>query len=742
MKKLFPLLVLIFCLLLCIGLLSACGQAACKHPNAKVTVTATCTQSGIKKTECPDCGKVTEEEIGALGHDNIVDLKNPTCTAPGTRTTRCRVCGESLTETLPATGHSYSVVSQEDATCTKPGKKISHCAACGNDKEEVLPSPGHKYDEEHTQTIPASCTSAGYIKRTCTVCGDVDTQKTAEQLEHVFNRGEVVEPTCTDGGYTWYECDMCHTKEKREPKDALGHGSTIVPDKIEPTCTQDGGEGGEECSRCHTLLKPRTPIPALGHDFGKGELSCTRKDCGVLIGDEKALELRFAGAKTYLPKAAGDIPSVILDDNVILDLTEYEDDTATAITVKGKNLRIIGKLGKTYTGLSLDIDSDLETCFIDLHGASINLSGGTPLLRSNTSNVVYLCSSGRENKCAAAEKWAIVLPNATFNIVGGTNLQITVDTAIKDPDDIYRPYDSFPAISAKEIVLYPYVGAEFSIRGGTGANGKDGMSYKAGNYATSSTSGNTANSGGSGEDGVSGGDTVHAEKATLYMAGVLILKGGNGGNGGDGGRGQDSDLPRNGVNDDADGTAGKGGWGGFGGVGGSAIQCSNLIVEYVASGSKVELYAGNGGNGGDGGNGGVPYDGNWRDNAGDGGDGGKGGDAGFCIEFASGSTPSTLNRDITLHGGNGGDGGKGGNGGNGVKKSLSDDSFNGSGGDGGWGGDSYYTKNFSTYESATRVAGSVGKGAAGGAKGTGGTDGNATKGTDSDPGEAIENLVK
>ena len=90
----------------------------------------------------------------------------------------------------------------------------------------------------------------------CTECGNGHVSRT------FYNA-----PTCTTAGKSIYECDYCDYRSEEEEQ-ALGHNYTDVD--VEATCTTSGVSGRRVCSRCNTVLKPGTTIPALGHDWGDG----------------------------------------------------------------------------------------------------------------------------------------------------------------------------------------------------------------------------------------------------------------------------------------------------------------------------------------------------------------------------------------------------------------------------------------------------------------------------------------
>ena len=146
-------------------------------------VAATCTTDGkTAGSHCSVCGKVIKAQtvIKATGHKygEWSVTKEPTCTAAGTQSRTCSVCKNIENKTIKAKGHTEVADSAVAATCTTDGKTAgSHCSVCGTviKAQTVIKATGHKYGS-WTVTKAATCTEAGSQKRSCTVCGNTETQ--------------------------------------------------------------------------------------------------------------------------------------------------------------------------------------------------------------------------------------------------------------------------------------------------------------------------------------------------------------------------------------------------------------------------------------------------------------------------------------------------------------------------------------------------------------------------------------
>ena len=150
---------------------------------ADSAVAATCTTDGkTAGSHCSVCGKVIKAQtvIKATGHKygEWAVTKEPTCTAAGTQSRTCSVCKNIENKTIKAKGHTEVADSAVAATCTTDGKTAgSHCSVCGKviKAQTVIKATGHKYGS-WTVTKAATCTEDGSQKRSCTVCGNTETQ--------------------------------------------------------------------------------------------------------------------------------------------------------------------------------------------------------------------------------------------------------------------------------------------------------------------------------------------------------------------------------------------------------------------------------------------------------------------------------------------------------------------------------------------------------------------------------------
>lgn len=131
----------------------------------------------------------------------------------------------------------------------------------------------------------ATCTESGYIKETCTVCGEVLKNETISFLGH--DSGEwvtVKDATCAEPGSEELRCTRCQTKLDGREIPATGNHSYEWTVTRPATCGQDGEREGI-CSVCSDTVTE--PIPATGkHTVDEWETAkeATCTEAGERVG--------------------------------------------------------------------------------------------------------------------------------------------------------------------------------------------------------------------------------------------------------------------------------------------------------------------------------------------------------------------------------------------------------------------------------------------------------------------------
>ena len=184
---------------------------------ASILQAATCTEYGVAKMACKDCGAGCGYQAIDPAHKyNDGKITTPaTCLKDGVKTFTCTVCGDSYTEAVAASHKYNDGVITTPATCGKAGVKTYTCSVCPAATE------GHSYSEEIPATgehvfvetiINATCTSPALAGMACSVCGEAETEMTvvtgSEALGHDL-KDELLAADCTNGQRVHTTCSRC-----------------------------------------------------------------------------------------------------------------------------------------------------------------------------------------------------------------------------------------------------------------------------------------------------------------------------------------------------------------------------------------------------------------------------------------------------------------------------------------------------------------------------------------------------
>ena len=355
-----------------------------------------------------------------------VQTKEPTCTEPGEESRTCTVCGDVQTRTVRALGHDFVVTTEADATCTESGYVLYTCSRCELEKNENIAPYGHDFgsdnicdrcgfgtppEHKHSYTatiVPPTCTGMGYTEYSCD-CGDIYRSDYIEQKGHSWNDGVVTkEKTCTEAGILLKTCTVCFatrndiipashewseavTKEATCTEDGAkictctvcgktssevipaGHKWTVQTVTKEATCTEPGKET-RTCSVCGISQDFDTPV--LGHSFVDG--ICTR--CG--IGFIDIIVKDYANPEYGMYFAIDDIvsdygPSLVNEYGLMLDYNEGAkfDKVAIYLTQDGTMWRrCIACTGTDITNATYVpyLAYDAEILYTGLNSVGIN----------------------------------------------------------------------------------------------------------------------------------------------------------------------------------------------------------------------------------------------------------------------------------------------------------------------------------------------------------------------------------
>lgn len=170
-------------------------------------------------------------------------------------------CGGSHTE------HTYGAWTTVEATCTEAGSRTRTCTVCGDKETEPIPALGHDYDLG-TVTQKAGCETPGVRTRKCRRCQTPKVEQ-IEPLGHDWVEGEVLEaPKCEKPGRANFTCLACGDS-KVDTVPALAHVWEKAGVNTAATCTEEGTRN----MRCALCGKMETEtLPAKGHTWENREI--------------------------------------------------------------------------------------------------------------------------------------------------------------------------------------------------------------------------------------------------------------------------------------------------------------------------------------------------------------------------------------------------------------------------------------------------------------------------------------
>ncbi len=218
---------------------------------------------------CPQLRSVTQD-TSANNHSskNPISKVDATCTDDGLIRGLCDNCGVEFTSVIPALGHEFSTEYTVDLveTCETAGSKSQHCSRCDETRNVTsIPSIGHLFSAWEPTTESNGC-QEGTMARTCSNCNKTET-KTYTAADHVSVTDAAKPATCTESGLTGgSHCAVCgKVFVAQETVEATGHKPVADTNAKKPTCTEDGNEAGVKCSVCNVVLEKGATIPATGH---------------------------------------------------------------------------------------------------------------------------------------------------------------------------------------------------------------------------------------------------------------------------------------------------------------------------------------------------------------------------------------------------------------------------------------------------------------------------------------------
>ena len=197
---------------------------------------------------------------------------------------------KNLTSTNGGTVTLYAVWSKNEhtpgewkvitpATCTTEGLSRLTCTTCGEViGEKEIPVAEHTAGA-WVVTTEATCITEGARYQSCKVCGDVIANEIIPEIGHTADEWEVeTEATCAYVGMKNQKCIVCKEIIATEEIPTTDHTYGEFVTVLEPTC-ETAGIMVQYCDECYEEVASEQ-IPALGHDYENG--IC--KNCEAFTG--------------------------------------------------------------------------------------------------------------------------------------------------------------------------------------------------------------------------------------------------------------------------------------------------------------------------------------------------------------------------------------------------------------------------------------------------------------------------
>ena len=275
----------IFTLILCITLLTACDpkedppSSECEHIVViDEAVLPTCSRDGLTEGQhCSLCKEVLvkQEVLPKVNHTiTTVEMKQPTCTEDGyTAHSLCTVCGHTDGYKALTASHSLVLVEARPATCTEDGyTEYKRCTACEYTEGYEVLAASHSL--VLVEARPATCTESGYTAhKRCTACEYTEGYEVLT-ASHSLVLVEARPATCTEDGYDeYYACTSCEYTTEIVVRNA-SHDLVRV-NGAAADCHNDGYYDYEYCTRCTYSTYQTIPAHHSTVSVGYKPATCT-----------------------------------------------------------------------------------------------------------------------------------------------------------------------------------------------------------------------------------------------------------------------------------------------------------------------------------------------------------------------------------------------------------------------------------------------------------------------------------
>lgn len=168
--------------------------------------------------------------------------------------------------------HDYKVSNTVAATCTSAGSETYKCVNCEETYMKSIDKIAHTYSV--VSSTDATCNATGSKAYKCSSC-DHTYSETVAKLTHKYEIVASQDPTCQKEGYATHKCSLC-SDEYTETKGKVSH-DTILASTTDSTCTAVGAKN-YKCKNCnHTYSEE---IAKKSHNYSAATCT-TPKTCSM-----------------------------------------------------------------------------------------------------------------------------------------------------------------------------------------------------------------------------------------------------------------------------------------------------------------------------------------------------------------------------------------------------------------------------------------------------------------------------
>ena len=252
----------------------------------------------------------------------------------------------------------------KQATCKEEGSQQRTCSGCGNVETQTIAKTAHTAGDWKVVTA-ATCKTAGRRAQYCTVCNTVlKTETIPVTNNHTYGAWTVTkQATCKEAGSQQRTCSVCGKVETQEIAKLTTHSYKAV--QVVPPTTTTQGYTVYKCTVCGASYNGDYTNPTSKTTYSIKLNTASSGDSAKYANS--AVSLTFKGSVTKTVNTSNktfQVPDGLADGTYTLQLgaANFAERSYT-VTVKGGNLTADPKAELNLYG---DIDSDGKLTTTDL----------------------------------------------------------------------------------------------------------------------------------------------------------------------------------------------------------------------------------------------------------------------------------------------------------------------------------------------------------------------------------------